>query len=281
MEKVKKICMILLGNILYAFGVSYFIVPAGLISGGITGLSLFLNKAFSLPLSPCIWAVCFLFFLCGLIMLGKEYALSILLSTIAYPLFYSAFEMIYAQYGPLTDDIVLCTAFAGICFGLGIGLVMRTGASAGGSDVIAMILLKKRGFAVQTTLYLVDAVILCLQIPFSRPDQILYGLLFVLAYTLLLGKVMLFGQGKVQILIYSEAFEEINRLIVSEFHRGTTILYGEGGYRRENTKIIQTVIPQRSLFTIRERILKIEPQAFIVINSVSEVNGRGFTLKAS
>ena len=164
MEKVKKICRILLGNILYAFGVSYFIVPAGLISGGITGLSLFLNKAFSLPLSPCIWAVCFLFFLCGLIMLGK---------------------------------------------------------------------------------------------------------------------VMLFGQGKVQILIYSEAFEEINQLIVSEFHRGTTILYGEGGYRRENTKIIQTVIPQRSLFTIRERVLKIDPQAFIVINPVSEVNGRGFTLKAS
>ena len=278
MKSWQKLTLILLGNFMIAFGVSFFLVPAGLISGGATGMALVLYKAFGLPMTVGIWGVSILFFALGFFALGKRYALSILLSSVAYPLFYSLTDLMARRVPTLTDDIFLCTAFAGICLGIGIGLVMRAGASTGGSDVIAMALYQKRGVPLQTTIYLVDAVILCLQIPFSKPEQVLYGLLYVLIYSFLLGKVMLFGQGKLQLLIYSRMYEEINSLILKDFDKGSTLIHAEGGFGREAQPVIQTILPQRSLFTLREAILKQDPTAFIVINPVSEVNGRGFTL---
>ena len=266
---LRNIGLILIGNFLIAFGVSHFVVPSGLISGGATGLSLVLSNLTGLPLTGCIWGISILFFLLGFFAMGKTYAITILLSSVAYPLFYSVTGTLAQRSGAFTDDIFLCTAFAGICFGIGIGLVMRAGASTGGSDVVAMFLHKRFGVPLQTTIYLFDALVLCLQVPYSRIDQILYGLLFVMIYTFLLGKVMLFGQNKIQILIYSEAFEQINHLILSDFDKGSTLLHAEGGYSRQTMRVIQSVNPHRSLFSLRQAELRIDPQAFIVIKPVS------------
>lgn len=278
MKTVKNILLILLGNLLIAFGVAAFLVPSGLISGGVTGLSLVVSKAFSLPLPVCVWCASILFFLAGFLALGKRFALSTLVSSVAYPLFFHLTTLMFQRLGPPTEDIVLCAAFAGICLGLGIGMVLRGGASTGGTDVIAMMLNKRFGLSLTPVMYLIDGVILCLQIPFSRVDQVLYGLLVALIYTYLTGKVMVFGQDKIQIMIYSAMQEEINRLLLSDFDKGSTLFPIRGGYSGREGYAIQSVIPKRSLFAVREAVLRIDPQAFVVINPVSEVNGRGFTL---
>ena len=278
MKTLKNLVLILLGNLLLAFDVAFFVVPTGLISGGVTGLSLAASRAFPLPLEVCIWGFTILFFLLGLLFLGKTFALSTLFSSVAYPLFFSVFNSIAAARPPLTGDIVLNTAFAGLLFGVGIGLILRTGASSGGADVLAMILNKRLGWSVSHMVYLIEAVILLLQIPFSTVDRILYGLIFVLIYSVLLEKVMLFGQDKIQIMVYSAFYEEINRMILTSMDKGSTLFSAKGGYTGEETWVVQTVIPKRSLFLMREKILAIDPKAFVVINPVSEVNGRGFTL---
>ncbi len=278
MKTLKNLVLILLGNLLLAFDVAFFVVPSGLISGGVTGLSLAASRAFPLPLEVCIWGFTILFFLLGLAFLGKSFALSTLFSSVAYPLFFSVFNSIAAARPPLTGDIVLNTAFAGLLFGVGIGLILRTGASSGGADVLAMILNKRFGWSVSHMVYLIEAVILLLQIPFSTVDRILYGLIFVLIYSVLLEKVMLFGQDKIQIMVYSAFYEEINRMILTSMDKGSTLFPAKGGYTGEETWVVQTVIPKRSLFSMREKILAIDPKAFVVINPVSEVNGRGFTL---
>ncbi len=278
MKTLKNLVLILLGNLLLAFDVAFFVVPTGLISGGVTGLSLAASRAFPLPLEVCIWGFTILFFLLGLAFLGKTFALSTLFSSVAYPLFFSVFNSIAAARPPLTGDIVLNTAFAGLLFGVGIGLILRTGASSGGADVLAMILNKRFGWSVSHMVYLIEAVILLLQIPFSTVDRILYGLIFVLIYSVLLEKVMLFGQDKIQIMVYSAFYEEINRMILTSMDKGSTLFSAKGGYTGEETWVVETVIPKRSLFLMREKILAIDPKAFVVINPVSEVNGRGFTL---
>ena len=114
--------------------------------------------------------------------------------------------------------------------------------------------------------------------PFSSSERILYGLIFVLIYSVTLEKVMLFGTGKVQISIYSRAYEEINRMIVTNMDRGSTLYKVRGGYSGEDSWVVETVVPKRSLFPLREKILAIDPKAFVVVNPISEVNGRGFTL---
>ena len=110
MKSWQKLTLILLGNFMIAFGVSFFLVPAGLISGGATGMALVLYKAFGLPMTVGIWGVSILFFALGFFALGKRYALSILLSSVAYPLFYSLTDLMARRVPTLTEDIFLCNA---------------------------------------------------------------------------------------------------------------------------------------------------------------------------
>lgn len=89
---------------------------------------------------------------------------------------------------------------------------------------------------------------------------------------------MIFGTGKIQIQIHSKEHDAINQMILRTMKRGSTMYHVQGGYTGEETMVISTVIPKRSLFAMRERILAIDPKAFVVVTPISEVNGRGFTM---
>ena len=277
---LKKLPLILLGNLLLAFCVSHFIVPTSLISGGITGLSLALHHLLpSVALDGIIWGFSLVFLLAGFLFLGKEFALTTLISSVAYPLFFSLLTRVSQSYLPLTDDVVLNTVYAGLSFGVGVGLVLRCGASTGGSDVITMILNRKFGLPISPVSYVMEALCLLSQVPFANAEKILYGMIFVLLYSITLEKTLLFGTGKVQISIYSKDHEEINRMIINTMQRGSTLFKVKGGYSGEETWVVETVVPKRSLFALREKILAIVSKAFVVVNPISEVNGRGFTLR--
>ena len=278
-KKVLKILQILAGNFVLSICASHFIIPGGVISGGVTGLSLAGHSILSkVPLDVFIWGFSLLFLLIGLIFLGREFFFSTLLSSVAYPLFFSLMSRVGQAYLPLTDDIVLNMVYAGLTFGLGVGIVVRTGASTGGADVFAMILNKKFGLPVSPMVYVTEALILLSQTPFFTAEQILYGLLMVLIYSITMEKAMIFGTGKIQIQIHSREHDAINDMILRTMRRGSTMYHVKGGYSGEETVVISTVIPKRSLFAMRERILAIDPKAFVVVTPISEVNGRGFTM---
>lgn len=278
-KKVWKVLQILFGNFVLSICASHFIVPGGVISGGITGLSLAGHSVFAdVPLDVFIWGFSMLFLLIGLIFLGRDFFFSTLLSSVAYPLFFSLMTRVGRAYLPLTDDIVLNMVYAGLTFGLGVGIVVRTGASTGGADVFAMILNKKFGLPVSPLVYVTEALILLSQIPFFSAEEILYGLLMVLIYSITMEKALIFGTGKIQIMIYSKEHEAINAMILKNMNRGSTMFHVKGGFTGEETEVVSTVIPKRSLFTMREHILAIDPKAFVVVTPISEVNGRGFTM---
>ena len=275
---VKKTPVIFLGCFFCALGISYFVQPAGLLAGGCTGIGIVLNHFTGFPVSAGIWSASIVFFLWGYLALGKEFALNTLMGSICYPLSYNICSWLVNQTGIITDDIFLCMIFAGICSGIGIGIILRIGASDGATNVPAVILNRKFGIPVSISINVIDGLILCLQVAFSEPRKILYGFLYVMVYSVLTGKVIVYGQDKILIQIVSEQYEEINRVILQQLDHGSTLIHIQGGYGRNESLAIQTVVTKRELFRIREATLKIDPQAFLVINPVSEVNGRGFTL---
>ena len=278
-KNILKILQILLGNFILSICTSHFIIPGGMISGGATGLSLAGHAIFPMvPLDVFIWGLSLVFLLIGLIFLGKEFFFSTLLSAVSYPLFFSIMSRVSQSYLPLTDDIVLNVVYAGLTFGLGVGIVVRTGASTGGADVFAMILNKKLGLPVSPLVYVTEALILLCQVPFFSTEKILYGLIMVLIYSITMDKALTFGTGKIQIAIYSKEHDAINEMILKTMNRGSTMYHVKGGYTGEETVVVTTVIPKRNLFAMRERILAIDPKAFVVVNPISEVNGRGFTM---
>ena len=178
----------------------------------------------------------------------------------------------------LTTDPMLATICAGILIGIGIGVVIRAGASTGGVDIPPLIVNKKFGISVSTGLYVCDFVILIGQMLFRDREKILYGILLVVIYTFVMDKVLVSGKSQIEAKIISKKYEEINEAIQIKLDRGSTFIKSETGYRHDDTMIVMTVVSNREIARLNQVVLEIDPQAFIVINEAKEVMGRGFTL---
>lgn len=276
-KKVYNLGIILLGNFLYSMAVAFFILPVGLITGGTTGIAIFVQHYTGLAISTFVSIFNVTMFILGAVFLGRKFAMTTLVSTFVYPFFLRIGEALSAKTGVLTTDSMLCTVFAGLLIGAGIGLVMQAGASTGGMDIPPLIINKKTGLPVGAMLYGFDVLILILQMSISDRQQVLYGILLVCIYSYTLEKLLIAGKGKIQIKIISEKYEEINEKIATQFDRGTTLYEIEGGYTRREMYAILTVVSRRELFAINEMVQEIDPDAFIVIGQVKEVRGRGFT----
>lgn len=166
---------------------------------------------------------------------------------------------------------------AGALIGLGIAMVIQAGASTGGMDIPPLVVNKMTGISVALLLYAFDVVILLLQMVFTDSEKILYGILLVCIYSFILEKYLVMGKSRVQIMIISKAYRQINELILKKFDRGTTLFEVEGGYTRDETYAVLTVVGRREVFQINEAIKGIDPEAFLIIGEVKEVRGHGFT----
>ena len=205
--------------------------------------------------------------------LGKKFALTTLVSTFFYPFILGVFQKIPAL-TQMTDDRLLCAVYAGLMIGLSIGIVIRAGASTGGMDIPPLVLNKKLGLSVSATMYVFDFTILLLQILFSDKEQVLYGILLVMIYTLVLDKVLLMGQSRTQVKIISQKYEQIIRRL----DRGSTLIQAQTGYCRAELPMILSVISNRELPRLTRLVNEIDPAAFLVVSAVKEVRGRGFSL---
>ena len=157
--------------------------------------------------------------------------------------------------------------------------MIKFGASTGGSDIIAIILNRKFNIPVGPPIYIIDFSILILQIFFARgTEEILWGILLTFLYSLVADKVVVAGGGAVQLVIISKKYEQIRRRL-QDIVIGTTVLYGESGYLAEPQHTLLCVISGRELNRVQNEILTIDAEAFIIINQVKEVKGRGLSFE--
>ena len=268
---------VLIGNTIYSCGIAAFVLPNDLITGGTTGIALILEHYFGLPIGLSVAIFNIVMFILEILILGKSFALTALISTFYFPWILSQFQKVQFIQN-MTDDFLLGSIFAGLMLGLGVGLVIRAGASTGGMDIPPLILNKKFGLPVSIGLYVFDFTILIIQMSFRDKERILYGILLVLIYSTLVDKVLLMGKTQMQVKIISDHYEEINKVIQEKLDRGSTFFKTESGYLRKDSFAIMTVVSSRELPKLNELVLEIDKQAFIVINQVNEVMGRGFTL---
>jgi uncharacterized membrane-anchored protein YitT (DUF2179 family) len=277
---IKNIALIMLGNTVYALAVAMFIIPNSLITGGTMGLALLFNHQLGISITLFVSVFNIAMFILGTAVLGRAFALTTLISTFYYPLILGVFQKIPALQG-ITSDPLLSAIYAGIMIGFSIGMVIKAGASTGGMDIPPLILNKKFGFSISLVLYGLDFTILLAQMLFANKEQVLYGILLVIIYTVVLDKVLLLGQSRTQVKIISEKYEEINQAIIQRMDRGSTLVEAETGYLRDESMVVLTVVLNRELPKLNSLVLSIDPRAFMIINRVNEVKGRGFTMEKS
>ena len=265
------------GNVSNALAVAAFIVPNNILIGGSTGISLTLQHAFGLELTVTVFAFNVLFFVLGAWVLGKKFALSTVASTLLYPALLALFQRI-PGINALTENDLLAAIFAGLLLGIGIGLIVRQGASTGGTDILAMVLNKFTHAPVAVLLYVVDFIVLGMQAFFCTSEQILYGVLSLLITTAVMNQVVLFGQAQL-LLIVSEKYEALREKLLRDLDVGVSMIYIETGLGKKRRMAVLCVIPQRKLYAANELIRQIDVNAFTMISRVKEVKGRGFSLE--
>ena len=273
---LKTLPWILLGNTVYALGIVMFVLPSGLITGGTTGLAQTAEHFLHIPVSVFVFLMNLCMFLLGAAVLGMKFALTTLVSSFYYPIILGIFQKIPAL-SNLTREPMLAAVFGGLMIGFGIGSVIRAGASTGGMDIPPLILKKKFGLPVSVMLYVFDVTILVLQMFFSDKEQILYGILLVMIYTVVLDKVLLIGTSQTQVKIISRKYMEINEKIIHELDRGSTLIHATTGFMKQEQPMVMTVISNRELGTLNRLVMETDPQAFMIVGNVNEVKGRGFT----
>ena len=266
------------GNLLYALTVKLFVLPTGLVMGGTTGLGLTANYLIGVPISAFVLAFNMVMLLLGLCVLGRRFAATTLLSSFIYPLALEFWQRLLGDY-VLTEDVMLCTLFAGLGVGASLGLVIRAGASTGGMDIPPLILNRLFRAPVSVCMYFFDVCILLSQGLFQSPEKLLYGVVLVMIYTMVLDKMLLMGTSRIEIKVVSEKSEEIRQAILQDLNRGVTLIQTESGYLRQNTQLVLSVLSSRELPKAEKLIHQIDPECFLMVSRISEVKGRGFSMQ--
>ena len=266
------------GNLLYALTVKLFVLPTGLVMGGTTGLGLTANYLTGVPISAFVLAFNMVMLLLGLCVLGRRFAATTLLSSFIYPLALEFWQRLLGDY-VLTEDVMLCTLFAGLGVGVSLGIVIRAGASTGGMDIPPLILNRLFRAPVSVCMYFFDVCILLSQGLFQSPEKLLYGVVLVMIYTMVLDKMLLMGTSRIEIKVVSEKSEELRQAILQDLNRGVTLIQTESGYLRQNTQLVLSVLSSRELPKAEKLIHQIDPECFLMVSRISEVKGRGFSMQ--
>ncbi len=276
-KKLIPLLSILAGNAMIAFAVCAFVIPKGFVLGGSNGIALTLQMFIPIRLSLLVGALQVSLFLLGWAFMGWSFAATSLLSTIIYPIFVSVFETLPLA-SLFTEDMLTCAIFCSVIMGVGLGLVIRVGASSGGMDIPPCILNKYFGIPVSRSLMVFDCAIIIAQFLLKGTEGVLYSILITVVISTALDRTLISASKKVEVTIISPEFQQIRQTILTTLDSGVTMLDIETGYRSDIQKAVYSVVPSHKYPAIRDAVLTIDPQAFIVASEVSNVNGKGYTL---
>ncbi|CCI85330.1 YitT family protein [Lactobacillus pasteurii DSM 23907 = CRBIP 24.76] len=272
--------MIALGCAIYALSLDMISVPNRLADGGISGITLILNHfwGINMGLSTLVLNI-------PLIILGYRYMGKLLLAytiwgtaSLSFFLWFWRLTPIITQLN-LDNDLFLSAILAGTLSGLGLGLVFRFNGTSGGTDIIARIFQIKFGISSGKVLLACDAIILFISLSYLDIKHMMYTLLASFLLTRVLDSVQQGAYSARGILIISDKYENIAKMIDIELERGFTYLNALGGYKQDDKKVIYLVVSPREIPQVKHLIQNEDPNAFVSIFEVHEALGEGFTYK--
>ena len=279
-ELVRDYCMILLGTAIMAVGYVVFVSPLKLAPGGVYGIAIILHHLFNFPIGLSGLCLDLPLLLIGTLWLGPKFGAKTVASVLALPAFISVLEYFYG-YEPLVSDpsaTVILVLFGSVLIGFGLGIIFKTRATSGGTDIIAMIIAKYvKHVSLGKLVIIVDSTVVLLSLVAFKDWTIpLYSWLVIYIEGIIIDKVVSGGQSGKAVMIISEKPEEIKDCILQKLQRGGTFIKGEGMYNHSDKKIIYTTVSRKQLPQLIHYVHETDPAAFLSVLEASEVLGNGF-----
>lgn len=269
------VVIIIIGCLISSLGVNLFLSNAGLLSGGVTGIGLILQYLWNIPSGITVFILNIPLFIVSYKFLSKRFTIYTAIGMISF----STALMITKPLSSLVkvDDTLLYCIYGGILSGIGYGLIFFRNGSIGGTDIITMVVRKKYsdldigkvGFAFNLIIVTLAAFI------FGLPKA-LYTLISMFITSSILDRVLSGFTSKKLLLVLTEKEEDIINYVIKDMNRGITSLMAEGGYTHNQKRLLYVAVTTSQMISLKNKILRIDPKAFITIIDVSEVKGKGF-----
>ncbi len=274
------------GCFIFTLGAVLFAEPYGFAPGGTYGIAMVFHHIFGWRTEVSALCMDIPLLLVGIYFLGGKFGIKTVICTFLIPLF---MWIIHSTYGfaPLLEPEVtersmlqeqmLSSIFGGVTYGLGLGMVFRSGATSGGSDIISMILNKFTHISLGVLVMIVDCTItLTTVIAFGDWRLPMYSWIIIIIEGKVIDLVVDGVFSNKTVLIISQKSDEIQDFIINDMQRGATIMEATGAFSGENKKIIYTIVSMKELISLRKRIKEIDEAAFVNVINSSEILGKGF-----
>lgn len=268
---------IIAGSIIQALSVVMFLAPADLAPGGVSGLALIFNRTLPFPISIGLWIAILNVPLLGL---GIRYlgGWRFLLRTIITVALYSGFTALLerAHIEPVTRDVLLNTLFGGIIGGIGAGLIFRAQATTGGTDILALLLVRWRSVPLSQSFLIVDVAVIALAGLAFGWEKALYAIMALYVGGVVAETISEGVHISRTATIITQQPDAVAQAVMTEMGRGVTRWAGTGGYTGSERPILFIVISRAETATLKSIVSRADPHAFVVIGQAQEVYGEGF-----
>ncbi|WP_240941878.1 YitT family protein [Paenibacillus sp. HB172176] len=266
---------LMIGSVVVALSFNMFLVPNGIASGGVSGVSILVQRLTDIPPAYTQWAINIPLFLVGLMLLGRKFGAKTALGTVMLPLF----VLLTSSVPVPTSNPLLAAIYGGIGVGLGLGLVFRGGGSTGGLDLAAQMLHRYTGMPYSLAIVCFDGCVITAAGFIISPEISLYALIGLFVTS----KTIDFVQNGLQLskvaFVISNHTEAVAEAILNDLDRGLTRLDGHGGFTGEGRTILMVVVDQNEVPKLKQLVRGIDSGAFVIISNTAEVLGQGFKLE--
>ncbi len=278
MKKFTSFIMMTLGCILLAMGVYFFKIPNGFATGGVTGIGTILAKftAPAITAGAWIWILNIALLVLGFIILGKKTGLMTVYCSMLYSAITFVLEIVVPLTAPLSDQPLLELVYAMLLTSIGSAMIFNANASSGGTDIVALILKKYSSIDVGKALLVTDFVVAASSFWVFGIKAGLFSLLGLFSKAFIVDTVIESLNTCKYFVVITSKKEEIADYIIENMHHGVTVDSVIGYYTGEEKTMIHTVCKRIEAVKLRSKIKEIDPHAFIIVTTSSEIIGRGF-----
>lgn len=270
---IKDAFFILIGIFSAGFGLKGFLLPNSFIDGGAMGISLLISETTTWSLSILIVIVNFPFLILGYSQVGKQFAIKSVVAIIGLALIVHL-----VPYPLITSDKLLIAVFGGFFLGMGIGMAIRGGSVIDGTEVLAIYLSKKTGLTIGDVILIFNIIIFSFGAYILSMEVALYAILTYIVASKTIDFIIEGVEEYTGITIVTDYSEDVRAMITEDLGRGVTIYSGKGGFGKKGKKlqkinIIFTVVTRLEVARLRTEVDKIDPDAFIIMNSIKDTKG--------
>ena len=277
-DNVKSYLVVTLGSLIISAGLYFFLAPAKLAVGGVSGLSIVIKELMpGMPIGIIMLILNTIMFIIGFLIIGKSFGVKTIYSSLSISLSMVIYEKIVVVNTAISQDTLVILIFGMVLTSIGQAMIFNQGASSGGTDIIAKVITKFFPINIGRALQIADFFVICAAVSVFGIEKGLYALLGIAINGYLVDYIVAGFNVAKYVTVISSKSKEVTDYIINDLNRSATVYSAKGAYSNQEREVVTSVMNRRQFIQLKNQMAIIDPNAFVTVQQLHEVMGEGFT----